>query len=85
MKKPFVLLFQHHQAMIGKKVTVVTKNSGSVGVLKSVDQVIYGVNPTYNIILENESVVKVSGILVPYYTEDGDNVVDHYIFEPYSF
>lgn len=85
MKKPFVLMFHHHQAMIGKKVSVVSKGSGTVGVLKSVDQVVYGVQPIYNLILENDTVVKVSGILVPYYSDDGNNIIEHYIFEPYSF
>lgn len=72
MKRSFVELFKHHQAMIGKKVTVVSKKSGTVGHLKSVDQVVYGVKPTYNLILDNDTIVKVSGILVPYYLEDAD-------------
>jgi predicted methyltransferase MtxX (methanogen marker protein 4) len=85
MKRSFVDLLKHHQAMIGKKVTVVSKAAGTVGHLKSVDQIVYGVQPTYNLILENDTVVKVSGILVPYYSEDGNNVIEHYVFEPYSF
>lgn len=34
MKKPFVDLFKHHESLIGKKVSVVSKDTVSSGILK---------------------------------------------------
>lgn len=84
MKKPFVDLFKHHESLIGKKVSVVSKDTVSSGILKSVNQVIYGIKPTYNLIVENNSVISVSGILVPYHgTKLDERVISFCIFEPY--
>jgi len=85
MSKPFVALIEHHMAMIGKKVSVVSKNNVSSGVLKSVSQVVYGVKPTYHLVLDDQSVLSVSGILVPYHGNKIDErVVERYLFEPYT-
>lgn len=85
MPKPFVELFHHHMILIGKKVSVVLKDTVSSGVLKSVNQVVHGVKPTYNLIADDQSVLSVSGILVPYHgTSIDEQVVERYLFEPYT-
>lgn len=85
MSKPFVELFNLHMSLIGKKVSVISKDTLSSGVLKSVNQVVYGVKPTYNLILEDHSVLIVSGILVPYHGNAIDErVLERCLFQPYT-
>lgn len=85
MSKPFVALFDHHMAMMGEKVSVVSKDTVASGVLKSVSQVVYGVKPTYHLVLDDQSVLSVSGIIVPYHgNEIDERVVERYLFEPYT-
>lgn len=85
MSKSFVALIEHHIAMIGKKVSVVSKDTVASGVLKSVSQVVYGIKPTYHLVLDDQSVLSLSGILVPYHgTEIDEQVVELYLFEPYT-
>lgn len=79
MTKPFVDLFKHHEALIGKPVGVISKDKLSAGLLKSVDQVVYGMKTTYNLILDDGSVIKVTGILVPAGVSSNDNI-SAYIF-----
>lgn len=85
MSKPFVALIEYHMTMIGEKVSVISKDTLSSGVLKSVSQVVYGVKPIYNLILDDQSVLSVSGILVPYQDNEIDErVVERYLFEPFT-
>lgn len=79
MSKPFVDLFKHHEALIGKPVGVISKDTLSVGLLKSVDQVVYGLKTAYNLILDDGSVIKVTGILVPSGVNCDDDI-SAYIF-----
>lgn len=83
MSKPFVDLFKHHEALIGKPVGVISKDTLSVGLLKSVDQVVYGLKTAYNLILDDGSVIKVTGILVPSAVNCDDDI-SSYIFGPDS-
>lgn len=81
MSKPFVALIEHHMVMIGKKVSVVSKDTVTSGVLKSVSQVVYGIKPTYHLVLDDQSLLSVSGILVPYHgNEIDERVVERYLF-----
>lgn len=85
MPKPFVELFNLHMSLIGKKVSIISKDTLSSGVLKSVNQVVYGVKPTYNLILDDKSVLSVSGILVPYHGNAIDErVLERCLFQPYT-
>jgi len=81
MTKPFVDLFKHHEALIGKAVGVISKDTLSAGFLKSVDQVVYGMKTAYNLILDDGSVIKVTGILVPAGVSINDDL-SAYIFGP---
>lgn len=81
MTKPFVDLFKHHEALIGKPVGVINKNTLSAGLLKSVDQVVYGMKTAYNIILYDGSVIKITGILVPAGVSINDDL-SAYVFGP---
>jgi hypothetical protein len=81
MTKPFVDLFKHHEALIGKPVRVISKDTLSAGFLKSVDQVVYGMKTAYNLILDDGSLIKVTGILVPAGVSINDDL-SSYIFGP---
>lgn len=83
MKKSFVELFKHHESLIGKQVGVLLNGHIHLGFLKSVDQVVYGIKPSYNLILADGSLVKLSGILVPDYIKLNDKRLSNFIFEPY--
>lgn len=81
MTNPFVDLFKHHEALIGKPVGVISQKKLSAGLLKSVDQVVYGMKTAYNLILDDGSVIKVTGILVPAGVSINDDL-SAYVFGP---
>ena len=81
----------HNEKLINKKVLIYTHGKSTIGILKKVEHVIYGIKPIYVIIVD-DVIVKTEGILIPFsLTIEHDIKVspelctEHFIFEPFNF